>query len=389
VTSTPPPTIAALIAHARSVPAGARGTFTEACRARLAGRGALLLDTCHRVEAYLVVDGELPSPEHWLPEGGRLLVGQDSVRHAISVAVGLDSVVVGEDQVLHQLRNAIGQARDGGGLDPVLERLFTHALRAGRRARSWRQGRAPSVADLAVTVVERRIGPLDGRPMLVVGAGQIGRLAARAARAAGADVSIASRTSERARSAAARLGVKAAAFDPGAIVAGMSGIVVALRGPWSVPASTAHAIVAGEAVVVDLSVPAALEPGLAAALGDRHVSADALVRIAEAAATAPDDALVDRLRRLVDSTAGEFNDWLATHDGRAAARALAELAETERAAELVELWRRLPRIDPETKGAIEGMSRHLAARLLRGPLERLGRDHDGRHERAARELFGL
>ena len=88
-------------------------------------------------------------------------------------------------------------------------------------------------------------------------------------------------------------------------------------------------------------------------------------------------------------TTTEFMDWFNAHDRRAAAQALAEQAESERTAELTELWRRLPGLDPAARLVIDGMSQRLAARLLREPFERLGQDSEGRHERAVRELFGL
>jgi len=143
------------------------------------------------------------------------------------------------------------------------------------------------------------------------------------------------------------------------------------------------------AIVVDLSVPPAVAEDLAIALGDRFVSADALALVEGSIATPVDEGATRRLDLLVESSAAEFLAWFAAHDRRAAAEALAERAESERVAELAELWRRLPRLDPEARQLIDGMSRHLATRLLREPLERLGRDPDGRHERAIRELFGL
>ncbi len=76
-------------------------------------------------------------------------------------------------------------------------------------------------------------------------------------------------------------------------------------------------------------------------------------------------------------------------NGRAAAERLMIRADRQREAELAALWRRLPDLEPETRDAIEGMTRHLARRLLREPLERLGRDRDGRDERAVRDIFAL
>lgn len=380
--------LVALIAHARGVPAVERERFGASCRTGLPGQNPLILDTCHRVEAYMVTDEDPARLRGSLPDGGRLLVGEAAARHAVSVAVGLDSVVVGEDQVLHQLRGSVGAARRTRDLDPILERLFALALHAGRRARSWRQGPALSLADVALAAIERRTGPVRGRPLLVVGAGEMGRLAALAATAAGAAVSIASRTAGRARALATEIGAGSAPFDPGPEVAHMAGIVVALRGPWPVRRETAEALASGAAVVVDLSVPSAVSGALAEGLGPRFVSADALA-LTEAGDTAPGNGLMTRLNALVESTTAEFCDWLDGRERRAAVQALADRVERERQAELDDLWRRLPRLDPEARDVIEGMSRHLAARLLREPIERLGHDPDGRHERAARDLFGL
>ena len=75
--------------------------------------------------------------------------------------------------------------------------------------------------------------------------------------------------------------------------------------------------------------------------------------------------------------------------GISSAEALINHADREREAELAALWRRLPNLEPETRDAIDGMTRHLASRLLREPLERLGRDSDGRDERAVRDIFSL
>lgn len=379
--------VIALVTHARHVPASERERF--ALRAREWRRGdGLVLETCHRVEAYLATDGRVSDLAAELPDGGRSLAGEAAIRHVISVAVGLDSVVVGEDQVLHQLRESVAAARRDGGLDPILERLLTLALQAGRRARSWRQGPAPSLANLALTAVGRRAGALRGRGILVVGAGKMGQLVARAAAASGAAVAVTSRTAEHAAALAAQVGARTTPLDPGPEGAEFAGIVVALGGPWSIEAATVEALAMSTVVVLDLSVPPAVPVTLAATLGARFVSADDLARTEPDVGTLRSE-LMARSEALVDATTAEFSAWLDGRDRRAAAGALAEHAERARQAELDELWRRLPRLEPEVREVIEGMSRHFAARLLREPLERLGRDPDGRHERAARELFGL
>lgn len=383
--ATPVP-IVALVTHARHVPAVERERFATAVHGESAGR-AFILETCHRVEAYLGNADDAARLAAALPAGGRALTGEDAVHHAMGVAVGRDSVVIGEDQILHQLRASVDAARAAGTLDPALERLFALALQAGRRARSWRQGPRRSLADVALASIEHQVGAIRGRDVLVVGAGKMGRLAARAAVAAGATVAVANRSADGAETLAASAGARTEAFDPDARIVGFVGVVVALAGPWPIGADTIEALAGSATVVVDLSVPAAVPAGLATLLGARLLTADDLA-LGDFGPSAHDGTAA-RLDALVERSTAEFLAWLQGRDGRSAAEALVQRADREREAELAELWRRFPDLEPEARDAIEGMTRHLAKRLLREPLERLGRDSDGHDGRAIRDIFAL
>ena len=381
--------ILALVTHAREVPAVERDRFAERVR-REVGDRALVLETCHRVEAYAIGmdDGERIELAEIQPVGGRMLVGESAVRHAITVAVGSDSVVLGEDQILHQLRASVDIARKCGSLDPALERLFAHALQAGRRARSWHQGPRRSLADVALSSIERQRGPLRGCDILIVGAGRMGRLAAKAAVTAGAYVSVTNRSEESARMLAAVTGARIEPFDPGTRIGVYAAAVVALGGPWPISAATVDALIEGTTIVVDLSVPSAVPAGVAEMLGPRLITADALA-LAESEPGTRQEGSAARFDALIGHATAQFVAWMNGGDGRAAAKALVMRADREREAELAALWRRLPDLEPEARDAIEGMTRHLADRLLREPLERLGRDADGRDERAIRDIFAL
>ncbi len=378
--------IVALVTHARHVPAIGRERFAAALHRESAGR-AFMLETCHRVEAYLGNADNAARLAAALPAGGRALTGEDAVHHAMTVAVGRDSVVIGEDQILHQMRASVEAARAAGTLDPSLERLFALALQAGRRARSWRQGPGRSLADVALASIEQQVGPIGGRDVLVVGAGRMGRLAARAAVAAGAFVAVANRSADGAEALSASTGARLEAFDPEARIGGFAGVVVAIAGPWPIGAATFDALARSTTVVVDLSVPAAVPVSLVEILGGRLLTVDDLA-LADVGPAAQDGSAA-RLDTLVDRSTTEFIVWLQGRDGRSAAAALRARADREREAELAALWRRLPDLEPEARDAIEGMTRHLADRLLREPLERLGRDTDGRDGRAIQDIFAL
>jgi glutamyl-tRNA reductase len=129
-------------------------------------------------------------------------------------------------------------------------------------------------------------------------------------------------------------------------------------------------------------------PSLATRLGERLITADHLALgtgVPGAHGGVPDR----RTEALIERAVEEFNEWHARGDARSAADELVRRADREREAELAALWRVLPTLEPEARAAIEGMTRHLAARLLRQPIERLGRDGDGIDGRTVRDLFAL
>jgi glutamyl-tRNA reductase len=375
--------ITAVVAHARRIPAPHRTALAAALRDALP-QGSLVLETCHRVEGYVV--GSPPTLE--LPDGADRLAGDAAVRHAIDVAVGTDSVVLLEDQILHQLRESVAAARSTHGLDPTLDRLFAIALRAGRRARSWRAGAGRSLADVALEAIQRREGAVAGRAVLVVGAGRMGAAAARALGAAGADLTVTSKTPDSAQAVAAPLGARTGDFDPGPGVGRYRAVIVALAGPWAIATRTMGVLQATDTLLVDLSVPAAVPEVVARSLGDRLVTADDLARFGTP--TLLDDPRANRrLARLIEASMAEFLEWQDLRAARSAADALQRRADRELETELSVLWQRVPELEPDARREIEDMTRRLTGRLLREPLERLGRDRDGRSEQAVRDLFSL
>lgn len=379
------PGLVALVAHASAVAAAERAELAGRIRDELPP-GAVLLETCHRTELYASTH-EVLERIGQIPAGCTVAEGRDAADHLVGLAVGLRSTVVAEDQILHQLRTSIEAARSRGRLPSDLDRLFDLALRAGRRARSWLPPeRRPSLADVAVDLVADGMA-VEGREVLVVGAGEMGRLAVTTILARGGRPMVASRTPGRAVALAHQLRTGTMPFDPGPLAARrLAGVIVALRGPWPIAPETIEALVGGDAWVIDLSSPPSVATEVGSALGRRLITIDDLARVA-----GPDREhhLVQRLHRLAATTLDEYTAWLDEGPRRETARAMAQRADVARTTELDRLWERLPALGPQEREEIERMTRHLAERLLREPLERLGRDADGRQAQAARELFGL
>ena len=267
------PTVVALVAEAPHVPSAAREAFAAACRSLDGEEAAVVLHTCHRVEVYAAAADLDPALLPAVPEGGRRLDDAAAARHLISVACGLQSAVIGEDQILHQTREAYARRLDDGHVHPVLARLFQVAMGAGRRAHDRLGGDKRSLGDAALDEIEARAGTIDGRPVLVVGAGGMGRLTAQAARRRGARVVVTSRTHQRAVRLAGQVGGQVAADG---LLPPVVGVVVALSGPWTPHPVDAERVLDLGVTVVDLSSPAAVPAHLQERLGERFVSIDDL-----------------------------------------------------------------------------------------------------------------
>ncbi|QLG51189.1 glutamyl-tRNA reductase [Natrinema halophilum] len=164
---------------------------------------AYVLSTCNRVEAYVV------GPDHAIGRAAlqEFFAGADddavvtthhdeSLRHLLRVAAGLESVILGEDQILGQVRTAYEDARDADGIGSMLEAAVTKAIHVGERART-----ETAINDGVVSLgsaATRRAGEeldLEGATALVVGAGEMGQLAARNLESAGVgELVVANRT---------------------------------------------------------------------------------------------------------------------------------------------------------------------------------------------------
>lgn len=178
-------------------------------------REAMILSTCNRVEITLtaeddcdpqaLIDGFLASRKGIdAARLGRQLYrheGRDAIHHLFRVASSLDSMVIGEPQILGQLKTAYGAAKDCGALTGWLDSVVSRAFSVAKRVRSETGigQMAVSISYAAVELARKIFGSLNGRTVMIVGAGKMSELAARHLRRSGsAHVFVTNRTHERA-----------------------------------------------------------------------------------------------------------------------------------------------------------------------------------------------
>lgn len=182
----------------------------------------MLLSTCNRVEAYLVAKGaseaEAGVKEALVRESSvkasdldRSLYVKNSgeaVAHVFRVTSSLDSMVVGETQISAQVKDSFAKAVEAGTVGPALSKLVHRALNVSKRVRSETGiGQQPvSISYAAVLLAEKIFGELSGTKVLLIGAGEMGALAARHLRERQVgEIRITNRTEERAADLAREL----------------------------------------------------------------------------------------------------------------------------------------------------------------------------------------
>lgn len=380
---------------------------------------AMLVSTCNRVEAYGVAGGEPGQVAEAVR--GRLLAlrgvapdgdvaaamyvqhGEHAVRHVFRVSAALDSLVLGEAQILGQLKEAFAAASAAGAVGPLLGRWMERAFGVAKRVRTETavaRG-AANVSSVAVELAARVFGALEGRRVLVVGAGKMSTLAARRLRAAGvAELMVTNRSLDRAQRLAAELGGLARPWDQLEALLGAADVVISstgARAPILGPELMKRVVRARRyrpVMVVDIAVPRDANPAIGRLEGVYLFDIDDLEKVVAAnladRARAADDA-----GRIVETEVAQFGQWLASQHVVPTIRALREhfaaVAETE-AARLVEQLRRREHTADERDEAVRRMAQLLVAKLLHAPQTALKAARPGHAEAlvaAAADLFPL
>jgi glutamyl-tRNA reductase len=374
---------------------------------------ALVLATCNRIEVFAEVErfhGGVADVSRVLARQAGATVEElspyvtvhyedQAVSHLFTVASGLDSMVVGETQVLGQLRAAYALAREQGTVGRALHPVAQRALRVGKRVHTDtgidRAG--ASLVSVALDRAEERIGSLRDRPVLVVGAGSMGALAATTLARRGAVVVVSSRTDATAARLAESVGgrcapladlpAELAAADVLVTCTGATGLVV----HTDVVTDAMAARDGRELAVVDLALPRDVDPGVAALPGVHVVDLALLQGHRGEQAVAADD--ITAAHAMVEAETA-----LLRAERQAAAVAPTVSALRSQAAEVVnaELLRlssRLPDLGTRERAEIARTVRRVVDKLLHEPTVRVkelaAAPGDTDYAGALRALFGL
>lgn len=190
----------------------------------------VILSTCNRTEIYAAVNDAvrgLDSIKRFLSSFQDIRIedvapclysfhGKAAVRHLFRVAASLDSMIVGETQIFGQVKDAYFAARGLNASGRRLNSLFEEAIKVGKKIRTETgigKG-AVSVSTAAIELSRKIFESLEGRKVLIIGAGKVGELTVKNLYSRGVStIIVANRTFEKAQELAGVFGGSAIRFE--------------------------------------------------------------------------------------------------------------------------------------------------------------------------------
>lgn len=287
-------------------------------------RGAVVLPTCNRLEVYLETDNAVAAREaivtqlHRTTALDRHLIdaalvtyeGDDAVRHLMSVASGLESMVVGEREISGQVRRAYIEAQHHAHHTPLLDRLFQSALRTARVvASSTGLGTSgQSVVSVAFDLAQRSVD-LPRARAVVIGTGALAQSGVSSMRARGIEILGVFSPSGRAAAFGAKHGLHA--LNRAGLEAALRGVdlVLACSGSESTVltsrmVSEARAHSERPLTIIDLALHSDVDPDVG------RLSGVSVVDLMDVGTHAPAESptAIEAARRLVSAAVAHFED---------------------------------------------------------------------------------
>ncbi|HTN50898.1 MAG TPA: glutamyl-tRNA reductase [Anaeromyxobacter sp.] len=368
---------------------------------------ALVVSTCNRVEVFVHADAEEPARRFFTSRApdadGHLYVkrGMEAIRHLFRVAASLDSMVVGEQQILGQVKEAYGLASAASAAGAYFSRLCNRAFATAKRVRTETDiGKgASSMSQVAVELVEKIFGDLKGRSILLVGAGKMGALSAKALAVLGADrVLVTNRSPERGLALAEQVAGTFRTWEELPRLLTEADVVIVSTGAPTYVVTKEMARAAMRArhtrslCLIDLAVPRNVDPACAD-LGDVFAyDVDDMERVVEATHQARRGEAL-RAEAIVEA---EVMAFTREREARAALPVLAQLRRRAERIARAEAERTLAQVgaklDEKGRRSVEAMAQAIVNKLLHGPTARLkeaASSGDTALPGAAADLFGI
>jgi glutamyl-tRNA reductase len=375
----------------------------------------VLVSTCNRVEVLIAANDRMAAAtaaKQFVSRSKNLSVdqfesslyayeGDEAVRHLFRVASSLDSMMIGEPQILGQIKEAYRTATVKKTSGVILNRLLHKAFFVAKRVRSETRigDHAVSISYAAIELGRKIFGSLEGKAVLLIGAGEMAELAVEhLLRNRAGTITVANRTFERGLELAERYQGKAISFAeiPMSLAAvdiiisstGAPGFVIGRDQVKAVMRSRRNRPI----FFIDIAVPRDIDPDINRLNNAYVYDIDDLKGVI-------DENLEDRNReamkaeRIIDEAVIRFRHWFESLDVVPTIVDLRRRVDEILQAEVTKTLQSLNHLTEKDRLAVEKMARALVNKILHAPTRYL--KSDGCHgDKAvsldiARKLFDL
>jgi glutamyl-tRNA reductase len=356
---------------------------------------AMILSTCNRVEVSVTAEDTVDVEDavigflcrmrgldrSWLEPHLYSLRDHDAIRHLFRVAASLDSMVVGEPQILGQLKQAYAVARDAGTLSGTLDTAVSRAFGVAKRVRTETDigTSAVSVSYAAVELAKEIFGKLQGRKVMLIGAGKMSELAARHLSRSGASILVTNRTESRARELASLVHGTVIPYDTYRQHLREVDIVIASSGAqeYILRKDEVKKILESRRnrpmFLIDIAVPRNIEPAVNELDNVFLYDIDDLQRVvSENVKSRMNEA--EEADRIVAEEVERLDSWMRARSVGPVIVDLQDSLEKLRTAELERMRGKLGPLTAQQEQAIEQLTRGIIAKIAHGPISALRRN---------------
>lgn len=373
----------------------------------------IILATCNRTEVYAIDDIDHSAEQaiyEFLKDRSGLSEyslapylyihhNYRAMRRLYKITSGLYSMILGEHEILGQVRQALEVAEKAQMVNLPLRRLFQQAISTGRRVRKETDisKNSLSISSVAVDLAAKVTGNIHDCRILVIGAGEAGKLVAKAlSQRRVSQISVSSRSLVRAQELASMLGGKAIASSEKWDELATSDIVISCSGS---PHFVIHYDQVKEAtlnrsarplVIVDIAVPRDVEPEVKQIEGVFLYDIDDLNNTL-GMNREDREGEVDKAMAIINSDLEHLLEWWQSLEAKPTVSALMQMAESIRQQQLNLTLKKLPPLSQEEHDSLEAMTKSIINKILHNPIQCL--NENGHQEesfiRIARDLFAL
>ncbi|MEK7395332.1 MAG: glutamyl-tRNA reductase [Candidatus Poribacteria bacterium] len=376
--------------------------------------GCVILSTCNRTEIYATskdADSALSEIRDFLAEKSGIeieqlqkyiynITCQQAITHLFRVASGLDSMILGEMEILGQIARAYQVACENSACNNVLNVLFQKALKVGKQVRSeTRIGNgASSVGAAAVELAKQVFNDVESRSIMLIGAGEMGRLVARNLTNNGvSDVMVCNRSHDKAQELAIQFNGCTVPFDNLSEYIHKADLILTCTSAPNYVITKEQLSQAVEMrkktiLLIDLAVPRDVEPESSELENVCLYNIDDLQNIVDKSLKER-KLEAEKAELIIENAIDNFLKWLNNFHIVPVIKALCQKGEEIRDTELEKAFRKLGTLTEREEKVLRSMAYAITSKLINSPIVQLGELNNTKqgyvYTQMVKDLFNL